>query len=566
MPPTSVHRPPVIVLAFANERSEEGFLRKLTIEMKHLLRVLEPAVQRGRIFVKVIPAATQEDIVAVFQDEWYHERISLFHYAGHADEDELWLENESGGNQSFFSLGLARFLGAQKSLRLVFLNGCATGEHAALLHEANIPAVITTSRKIRDDQATEFATIFYRGLAGGQSLAESFQEAEGVLLGLYQKEELTHSGGTRSLHWENAPQNSSDPELPWLLTLREVADWVPAQWRLFYALDASQKEAHRQAEDFVGLRFANYELSELLGQGALGSVFRARHLGLDEERAIKITHPVAEGYDHLKALVLAGNKGLSTIQHPNVVEFFDVGEVEMQGENRLYMVMELIEGQRLDKIPPSTFWATKDDLNRLIELMIQLLSGLEAAHQTQFTDASGMARQGIIHGNIKTRKILFTPEGTPKLIDFLFSDLSRSSGIRFDWPPAVQEKLRQEDPEAFLAPELVRGNSGVNVRTDLYALGAVFFEVMSGASATQINFGTYETLQNFIKTKNPNIPTHLTKVLWRMIHPKATLRYPSAQEVLQDLEKGIPWFRRLIYRIRKPSDPTLRRIWSYLAD
>ena len=229
---------PVLVLAFANERIQGRYLRKLTVEMKNILDALEPAVQKGRVFIKLIPAATQKEIVEVFQDEWYHNRVSIFHYAGHADEDELWLESSDGGNEAFFSQGLARFLGAQSSLRLAFLNGCATGAHASLLHDANIPAVITTSREIQDDQATEFATTFYRGMASGASLEESFAEAEGVLLGRYA--EHTNEG-TRGLYWESAPPSTTDEEgLPWRLTLRPKVEWVPAQWRLFYEL----KEEH----------------------------------------------------------------------------------------------------------------------------------------------------------------------------------------------------------------------------------------------------------------------------------------------------------------------------------
>ena len=67
-------------------------------------------------------------------------------------------------------------------------------------------------------------------------------------------------------------------------------------------------------------------------------------------RAIKVTHPVVKGYDLLKNLVFAGNKGLSSIDHPSVAEFFDVGETELFGQLHLYMVMELIEGERLDKM------------------------------------------------------------------------------------------------------------------------------------------------------------------------------------------------------------------------
>jgi hypothetical protein len=544
---------PVVVLAFANEYSEQGFLRSLTREMKSLLQVLEPAVQQGRAFIKLLPAATQEDIAAVFQDEWYQGRICIFHYAGHADEDELWLESDQTGNQSFFSLGLAKFLGAQQGLRLVCLNGCATAEHGRLLREANVPAVVTTSRKIDDTKATAFATVFFQGLAGGASVQEAFQEAEGILLGQYGPEPFRPGDATRSLFWdeEGATGPQPDLDLPWRLTLRKEANWVPAQWRLFYDLQQEEaKQASVVASDLVGESCGNYELSELLGQGTMGAVYRARHVSLKVDRAIKITHRVTEGYDHLKGLVFMGNKGLSTIDHPNVVEFYDVGEVELLGEKRLYVVMELISGTRLDKMDPSTFWTTNEDLQRLREVMLQLFSGLQAAHETQFEDVAGVRHQGIIHGNIKTRKILFTPEGTPKLIDFLFTDLTRSPGIKFDWPEEVRQKVRDENPEAFLAPELIAGDHGPTVQTDVYALGAAFFEVITQKAATQIKFDSYGPLQDFVNTHNQHIPRKLVRILWQTLHPRTQSRYPDAASVVRDLLKSMPWYRRIWYQVK----------------
>ncbi len=556
---------PVIVLAFANEHSESGYLRGLTQEMKVILRVMEPAVQKGRAFLKIIPAATQEEITQVFQDEWYDGRVRIFHYGGHADEDELWLQNSQGGNRSFFSLGLARFLGAQESLELVFLNGCATGEHARLLHKANLPAVVTTSRKINDDQAVEFATVFYRGLAGGASIQESFDEAEGVMLGLYNPDSFQSESPTRSLYWEEEPQGPQpELDLPWRLTFRKQTDWVPAQWRLFYELSKEGQKAPPDTEALIGQKINNYEIVALLGQGTMGTVFRAVHTTLNAERAIKITHRVLEGYDHLKSLVIGGNKGLITLNHPNIAEFYDVGEFEFQGEKRLYMVMELVRGERLDKMDYSTFWTTKKDLHRLTNIMIQLFSGLHAAHSTQFQDASGAPRQGIIHGNIKTRKILFTPEGKPKLIDFLFTDLTRSLGIKLDWPEAVQQRIRGEDPEEYLAPELRKGISGPDQRADIYALGAVFFEVMTKASATQLRFGTYQDLHDFVKRENPQIPRDLTRFLWEAVHPKSTLRFATASEATEYLLKSIPWYRRLLHWWRDSNRSILNQVTQYL--
>ncbi|MEL6851870.1 MAG: CHAT domain-containing protein, partial [Bacteroidota bacterium] len=316
--PDTTAKTPVIVMAYANERTEDGFLRELTTEMKEVMNALEPAVQKGRVHLKLIPAATQEEIAAVFQDEWYQERIWIFHYSGHADGDELWLEDENGGNKSFFSLGLARFLGVQKGLKLVFLNGCATKMHTPLLLEKNIPAVITTSEKIKDDMARDFARHFYRGMASGANIEESFGEAEGLILAAVGNNHFSASA-TRSLFWEEDTE-AAKLDLPWKISFKEGASWFPAQWRLFHELKEADNAEDFLAEALIGQTIGNYEILELLGTGSMGSVYKVLHKNFNEERAMKITHRVVEGYDLLKDVVFAGNKGLSSINHPNVVK------------------------------------------------------------------------------------------------------------------------------------------------------------------------------------------------------------------------------------------------------
>ena len=158
-----------------------------------------------KIELKLIPAATAREIADAFQDPWLEGRVRIFHYAGHADEDELWLENEAGGNSRFTSLGLARFLGAQQGLQLVFLNGCATQQHAELLEAAHVPVSIVTAAKINDMQATLIAERFYQGLAAGESVKEAFVEAEAFLLGSTQN---VQEDINRGLFWKKKGRRS----------------------------------------------------------------------------------------------------------------------------------------------------------------------------------------------------------------------------------------------------------------------------------------------------------------------------------------------------------------------
>ncbi|MDX1908661.1 MAG: protein kinase [Bacteroidia bacterium] len=539
---------PVLLMAFANERSEKGFLRQLTTEMKHLLQVTEKAVQKNQCHVRVIPAASQGEIAAFFQDAWYEGRIWAFHYAGHADEDELWLENEQGGNKSFFSLGLARFLGAQKGLKLVFLNACATGEHARLLLDANIPVVIATSRKIPDDQATRFSTVFYQGLANGASIEDAFQEAEGMLLGEFGPEHFRQESLTRGLYWEDAPETAPENQLPWKMFLRPDIV-MPARVTLFES--QAQHDEPAENEDFTGQTLGNYKLLEQLGQGSIGNVYRALHINLNEERALKITHPVTDGYEILRSILIAGNKGLGSLRHPNIVNFYDVGEALVGGSRRMYIVMELVKGRRLDELNLAGMMEKKEDIEYLIDICLQIATGLEAAHHTRYEDEAGSAREGIIHGNIKTRKIMFTPDGVPKLIDFLFTDMTRAHNVRMEVPESIRQRARTERLEAFFPPEVIRGESPVNKQTDIYALGAVMFEMATGQSIANLSFTTENNLHDFLTQHHRLIPRHLSRSIFHATHPDPRQRYQSVSELIQVLMAGNSLMKQAQYWLRR---------------
>ena len=537
---------PVIVVAIANELTKEGFLSNLTIELKEILEALEPAVQKGKCHIKIIPAATQEEITAVFQDGWYENRIWIFHYAGHADQDELWLETESGENKAFFSLGLSRFLGVQKSLKMVFLNGCATEDHAELLLKEEVPAVIATSRKIADSQALTFSRVFYQGLAGGASIEESFKEAESILLGIHGEGKFKADSSTRSLYWADQPEENLD--LPWKLFLKKEASWFPAQWKLYYELEPKTEEEPSDPEVFVGTIINNYEITKFLGQGRLGAVYIANHQILNEERAIKVTHRIEEGYDLFKSVVLAGNKGLSSIKHQNVVAFYDVGEFDFYGTKRIYMVMELMKGDRLDKVD----WADyRQDVDLFLDLALQMAAGMEAAHKTHFEDEAGMPQEGIIHGNFKASKVYFANKGIPKINDFLFTDFSRSRKITIRIPKEVAEEEKNERLDAYFPPEVLAGKSSVNKQTDIYSLGAVMFEILTGKIIVDFQFESVDVLHQHLREQIRNIPRNISKVIFRATHKSPNLRYQTTSELIDDLLQKTGVWRKVRYWFRR---------------
>ncbi len=177
---TSPSSTPLIVLAFANERLDDRrYLRNLPEELRAMRKSLATAEAAGLCEVVVIPNATLEEILDVLQHPSYRGRIAVVHYGGHARGDGLQLETSVGGAELAHASGLARVLGQQRGLQLVFLNGCSTQPQVDALFSAGVPCVVATACSISDAVATTLAARFYRGLAGGVIVADAWAEAVG---------------------------------------------------------------------------------------------------------------------------------------------------------------------------------------------------------------------------------------------------------------------------------------------------------------------------------------------------------------------------------------------------
>ncbi len=202
MSPRSIK--PVIFLGFANDKEGKGFLRGLTKERNGIRQALRKLQEAGICEVVTEPDLSINRLFEVFQQ--YPDRIAAFHYGGHADSFELLLESQSGEKERANSEGLISFLGKQKGLELVFLNGCSSGKQADSLVEEGVPAVIGTSEKINDQIATGLAINFYQGLAKGRELQQAWEEA------IDQANTRAIPGATRSLNWDDE-EDEEDQEV-----------------------------------------------------------------------------------------------------------------------------------------------------------------------------------------------------------------------------------------------------------------------------------------------------------------------------------------------------------------
>lgn len=531
---------PVLVVALANERSRDGYLRGLSLELKAILeameamKAMEKHEDREKVEIVILPAATAKEIADIFQDKRYKGRPMIFHYAGHADEDELWLEDASGANQSFSSLGLAKFLALRKQIQLVFLNACATQEHADLLVAAGVPAIIVTDRKIEDSQALKFASRFYIGLANGARVDEAFQEAEAYLLGSVKNVQKELS---RSLIWRTK-DTKEQKQFPWRLFPEEFdPDKLARAGRFFSNFDAAPPPIlDTIVRDYIGKSFNNYRIVKLLGVSTTAMVFKAVHQTFHNEAAIKITFSIRDGFQKAKSVITQGSNALRQLKHPNMVEILDVGT---EGEQIIFILMEYVRGARLDGLKMDIKKRDRRGIDQLIRFGLQICKGLRAAHEFAFDTGEGSMQQGFVHGNLTPKKVMFSEAGVLKLIDFAFADLSRTSGIKFDVPDEEEGseiKIDRTQNKDFLPPEVQKGFAPVSKATDIYSIGAIFYWMITEEAPAQLADHSEANAILAFRQSNPLLEAPLAQLVFKATHPNPGERYVHLNDMIRDLK------------------------------
>ncbi|MCB0632593.1 MAG: CHAT domain-containing protein [Saprospiraceae bacterium] len=213
-----MNRKPVIVLCAANQASSP--LSYPEQEIEAINQILYPLKRTDVIEIERPYGRSLQDLAYVFLNQ--KDGISIFHYAGHADSQAIFFPDKAA-----HSKGLARILGEQENLQLVFLNGCSTSGQVDALFKAGIKAVIGTYAPVGDRKALDFAKAFYNALASGRNLQQAFNFAKGII------EADTSFSGAPAIEFVTnrslSPRYEEQTELPWNLFVadehREVLRW-----------------------------------------------------------------------------------------------------------------------------------------------------------------------------------------------------------------------------------------------------------------------------------------------------------------------------------------------------
>lgn len=221
-----------------------------------------------------------------------------------------------------------------------------------------------------------------------------------------------------------------------------------------------------------------FELQDKLGEGGMGVVYRARYVGNDRIVAVKLIPPEVAADPTLLARFEREMDVLKQLRHPNIVHSF--GGV-CDNQQRFY-AMELVEGGTLADILRDRGRLAWDTV---IEYGLQMCAGLQCAHE-----------RGVVHRDVKPANFLVTPAGKLKLSDFGLATMAAATRIT-----AAGRTLGTLQ---YMAPEQIRGKPPISNRTDLYALGCVFFELLTGKPPFEAEHPA-EVLHKHLKDAPPRL-------------------------------------------------------------
>ena len=275
----------------------------------------------------------------------------------------------------------------------------------------------------------------------------------------------------------------------------------------------------------IGKIFAGrYRIIKQIGRGGMADVYLAKDLILDgEEVAVKVlrtnyqTDPIAVARFQREA------RAMADLDHPHIVRITDIGEEEGQQ----YLAMEYVAGLDLKRYIKEHHPLSNEEA---VRIMGQILLAMRLAHT-----------RGIVHRDLKPQNILLTPDGTAKVTDF-------GIAVAFAETSLTQTNSMLGSVH-YLSPEQARG-SKATVQSDIYAMGIIFYEMLTGHIPYDGDSAVTIALQHFQKplpsviAENPSVPQALENVVIKATAKKLTDRYKSVAEMYVDLSSSLSNNRR----------------------
>jgi WD40 repeat protein/tetratricopeptide (TPR) repeat protein/predicted Ser/Thr protein kinase len=265
-------------------------------------------------------------------------------------------------------------------------------------------------------------------------------------------------------------------------------------------------------------RIPEHEVMRLLGRGGMGVVYLARQNKLGRLVALKMIRGGDGADSGQMARFLREARAVASLQHPHIVQVYEIGEQAGQP----YLVLEYVEGGSLDR----KIEGTPQPPNEAAALVLSLARAMQAAHQ-----------RGIIHRDLKPANVLLTTDGQPKITDFgLAKQMAEDAG-------QTQTGQIMGSP-SYMAPEQAAGHiTAIGPATDVYALGAILYELLTGRPPFRGD-SILDTLEQVRSQEpppphvlQPRVPRDLETICLKCLAKEPARRYHSALALAQDLER-----------------------------
>lgn len=251
--------------------------------------------------------------------------------------------------------------------------------------------------------------------------------------------------------------------------------------------------------------FPQLEIQEWIGHGGMGSVYRARQLVLDRVVALKVLSRHAGRDPAFAERFHREARALARLNHPNIVTVHDFGEAS----GWFYLVMELVDGADLRQVLQQGKLRPEEALR----IVPAVCDALQYAH-----------RNGVVHRDIKPGNILMDREGKVKIADFGIAKLAESGAAEV----TLTEARQTMGTPHYMAPEQVENPGSVDHRADIYSLGVVFYEMLTG----ELPLGRFAPPSRCVQ-----VDVRLDEVVLRTLEKEPARRYQQAGEVKTEVER-----------------------------
>ena len=277
-------------------------------------------------------------------------------------------------------------------------------------------------------------------------------------------------------------------------------------------------------------QFPQLDILELLGQGGMGVVYKARQRQLDRLVALKILPPQIGLTEAFAERFTREARSLARLSHPRIVMIYDFGRTQA---GLYYFIMEYVDGTDLRRV----IQTGELSVSEALKIIPQICEALQYAHE-----------EGIVHRDIKPENILLNKKGQVRIADFGLAKLLDRPATG---PTSMLTKVGQQmGTPHYMAPEQIEHPSGVDHRADIYSLGVVFYEMLTG----ELPLGRFDP-----PSQKVQVDVRLDNVVLRTLEKQPDRRYQHASEVKTDVE-SISSGGRSVASYRPAADDELQAV------